>query len=67
MKNLAAKLFWLLLALAGAWAYVTLSFHRGEPINSAYIVIAAICTYAIGYRFYSKWIAARVQIAAITM
>ena len=60
MKNLAAKAFWLLLAFAGGWAYVTLSFHRGEPLNSAYILIAAICTYAIGYRFYSKWIAAHV-------
>ena len=60
MKDLAAKVFWLLLALAGGWAYVTLSFHRGESLNSAYILIAAICTYAIGYRFYSKWIAARV-------
>src|ERR1700747_129684 len=60
MKSLAAKLFWFLLTLAGAWAYFTLSFHGNEPINSAYIVIAAICTYAIGYRFYSKWIAARV-------
>src|SRR5262244_3519252 len=60
MKTFAAKLFWVLLALAGAWAYVTISSHRDEPINSAYILIAAICTYAIGYRFYSKWIAARV-------
>ena len=34
--------------------------HRGEHLNSAYILIAALCTYAIGYRFYSKWIAARV-------
>src|SRR5882724_3807007 len=60
MRNLAAKLFWFLLALAGAWAYFTLSFHRGEPVSSAYILIAALCSYAIGYRFYSKWIAARV-------
>src|ERR1700744_3876211 len=29
-------------------------------MNSAYILIAALCSYAIGYRFYSKWIAARV-------
>jgi carbon starvation protein len=60
MKNLAANVFWFLVALAGAWAYGTLSFHRGESLNSAYILIAALCTYAIGYRFYSKWIAARV-------
>jgi carbon starvation protein len=34
--------------------------HRGEPLNSAFILVAALCSYAIGYRFYSKWIAARV-------
>ena len=60
MKKVLASLFWLLLALAGAAAYATLAFRRSEPVNSAYILIAAVCTYAIGYRFYSKWIAARV-------
>src|SRR6185312_3037011 len=60
MKSFAAKIFWFLLALAAAWAYITLTFHGDAPISSAYIVIAALCTYAIGYRFYSKWIAARV-------
>ena len=60
MKKVLASLFWLLLALAGAAAYATLAFRRTEPINSAHILIAAVCTYAIGYRFYSRWIAARV-------
>ena len=41
-------------------AYATLALRRDEPINSAYLLVAALCTYAIGYRFYSKWIAARV-------
>ena len=59
MKKVLASLFWFLLALAGAAAYATLAFRRSEPVNSAYILIAAVCTYAIGYRFYSKWIAAR--------
>src|SRR6267142_405446 len=60
MKKILANLFWLLLAIAGAWAYATMALRRGEPINSAYIVLAALCSYAIGYRFYSKWIAVRV-------
>ena len=60
MKNTAIKFFWLLLAVCGAWAYATLALHHGERLNSSYILIAALCTYAIGYRFYSKWIAARV-------
>jgi len=60
MKKTVANFLWILLAVAGAWAYATLAFHRGEPLNSAYILVAALCTYTIGYRFYSKWIAARV-------
>ena len=60
MKKFLARVFWFLLALLGAWAFATLALHRGEEINSVYILIAALCTYAIGYRFYSKWIAARV-------
>ncbi len=53
-------LIWLLVSGAGALAYAVLAFRRGESINSAYLVLAAVCTYAIGYRFYSKWLAARV-------
>ena len=60
MKKLAGNFVWLLIALLGAWAYFTIALRRGEHINSVYILIAAICTYVIGYRFYSKWIAARV-------
>src|SRR3989441_7509828 len=51
---------WLAIALLGAWAYIVLATGRGEPVNSAYLLIAALCSYAIGFRFYSKWIAARV-------
>jgi carbon starvation protein len=60
MKKSVAALFWLLVALLGAVAYATIALRRGEPINSGYLVIAAVCTYAIGHRFYSKWLAARV-------
>src|SRR3954469_16708333 len=60
MKKAAATLIWFLVALLGAWAYFILARHRQEHLNSAFILIAALCSYAIGYRFYSKWIAARV-------
>ncbi|HZV34978.1 MAG TPA: carbon starvation CstA family protein [Verrucomicrobiae bacterium] len=62
MKKIFANVFWFLLAVAGAWAYATLALHRGETINSIYILIAALCSYAIGFRFYSKWIATRVLV-----
>lgn len=59
--NKALKfLVWLGVAVLGAWAYVAVTWHRGEHLSSAYILTAALCTYAIGYRFYSKWIAARI-------
>jgi len=60
MKKTIAAFFWLLVALLGTAAYATIALRRDEPINSAYLVIAAVCTYAIGHRFYSKWIAASV-------
>jgi carbon starvation protein len=60
VKKIMPRLLWLVIAALGAWAYLVLATRRGEAINSIYILTAALCTYAIGYRFYSKWIAARV-------
>ncbi|MGC8828677.1 MAG: carbon starvation CstA family protein [Verrucomicrobiia bacterium] len=60
MKRILKIVFWTLFSLSGAVAYLTISLHRQEHINSIYILIAAICSYVIGYRFYSKWIAAKV-------
>src|SRR4051812_2463297 len=60
MNSGLSKAAWLVVALFGAFAYVVLALHRQEHLNSAYILIAALCSYALGYRFYSKWIAARV-------
>jgi carbon starvation protein len=60
MRKIVNATLWVAVALIGAWAYLTLAVRRGEPINSGYILVAALCSYAIGFRFYSKWIAARV-------
>ncbi len=53
-------LIWLAVALLGALALATIALHRGEQINAMWLVVAAVCTYALGYRFYSKFIAAKV-------
>ncbi len=34
---------------------------RGEPVNSTWLVIGAVCTYLVGYRFYASFVAARVM------
>ncbi|HKX62040.1 MAG TPA: carbon starvation CstA family protein [Verrucomicrobiae bacterium] len=60
MKKILSTCLWLAVGFIGIFAYLTLAAKRGEPVNSGYILVAALCSYAIGYRFYSKWIAARV-------
>src|SRR5687767_2005481 len=54
------KLFWILVALVGAFAVGGVALHRSETINAMWIVVAAVCIYSLGYRFYSAWIAAKV-------
>ncbi|MGA0805522.1 MAG: carbon starvation CstA family protein [Pseudohongiellaceae bacterium] len=58
--TLPARLGWLALALLGAGALGGIALNRGESVNSLWLIVAAICVYAIGYRFYSAYIAARV-------
>src|SRR3954467_5815471 len=53
-------LIWLAVAALGALALATIAFHRHEPINAMWLVAAAVCSYALGYRFYSKFVAANV-------
>ena len=60
MKIGFPKLLWGGVALLGTGAYATLALRRGEHLSSAYLLLAALCSYAIGFRFYSKWIAAQV-------
>jgi carbon starvation protein len=60
MNRALSSLLWFVVAVLGAGAYGGIAFKRGEPLNSGYLLVAALCTYAIGYRFYSKWIAAKV-------
>ncbi|HEY0684962.1 MAG TPA: carbon starvation CstA family protein [Steroidobacter sp.] len=54
------KLLWVLVAAVGAFAIGGLAVHRGESINAMWIIVAAGCVYAIGYRLYSAWVAAKV-------
>ncbi len=51
---------WICIAGLGALAFATIALRRGEAINAMWLVIAALCTYALGYRFYSKFLAAKV-------
>ncbi|WP_156678477.1 carbon starvation CstA family protein [Sphingomonas profundi] len=58
--TLAGRLSWAAVALAGAVALAVVALRRGETINALWIVVAALCVYAVAYRFYGLFIARRV-------
>ncbi|SPM28176.1 Carbon starvation protein CstA, partial [Mycobacterium terramassiliense] len=54
--TLRHKLFFGAIAVVGAVAWAIIAFVRGETVNAVWFVVAAICTYIIGYRFYARLI-----------
>jgi carbon starvation protein len=58
--SLWKKLLWIAITLLGLGAIAVLAFSRGEQVNALWIVVAGLCAFAISYRFYSKWLAAKV-------
>jgi carbon starvation protein len=60
MRTHLPKLLWAAVAVLGAVALALIALHRGETINAAWLVIAAVCTYLVGYRFYARFLARRV-------
>ena len=60
MNDLAQKGLWVGVSLLGAASMAVLALSRGETVNAVWMVLAATCTYAIGYRFYSRFIATKV-------
>jgi carbon starvation protein len=53
-------LLWTLIAGLGAAGWGMLAWHRGETVNAAWLVVAAVGSYLIAYRFYSRFLATRV-------
>jgi carbon starvation protein len=51
---------WLFVGLAGAAGWGVLALHRGETISAAWLVLAAVGTYLLAFRFYSRFLADRV-------
>lgn len=55
-----AVLLWTAVALLGAVGWGVLALARGEKISAVWLVVAALGSYAIAYRFYSRFIVRRV-------
>ncbi len=54
------KIVFGIIAVIGAIAWAIIAFARGETVNAVWFVVAAICTYVIGFRFYARLIEMKV-------
>ena len=53
------KLLWAAVAALGAVSFGIVALNRGEAVNAAWLVVAAVCVYFIAYRFYGLFVANR--------
>jgi carbon starvation protein len=61
MKKILGHVLWVAIAIAAAIFLAGIAIDNGEPVNSFWLVLAAVCTYLIGFRFYAKFIAVKVM------
>ncbi|HUC63553.1 MAG TPA: carbon starvation CstA family protein [Alphaproteobacteria bacterium] len=60
MTSTMNKLLWGAIVALGAVSFGIVALQRGEPVNAAWLLIAAVCIYIISYRFYGLFIANKV-------
>ena len=60
MARLIRTLIWIAVAAGGAAALAVVALSRGETISAAWVVVAGLCSYAVAYRFYARFIGRRV-------
>jgi carbon starvation protein len=60
LVTLQAKFMWAAVAVLGAVSFAVVALTRGEPVNAAWLVVAAVCIYFISYRFYALYITGKV-------
>ena len=53
------KLLWTAIAILGAVSFGIIALNRGEAVNAAWLVVAAVCVYFLAYRFYGLFRARR--------
>jgi carbon starvation protein len=59
-RSLKSVLIWTAVAAVGAVAWTVLALARGETVSALWILFAALCSYAIAYRFYARFITYKV-------
>ena len=62
MSKLLRILLWVAISALGAGSVAYSALHEGETINALWLVVAGLCTFAVAYRFYSKWLVTKVLV-----
>ena len=57
--GVADQALWTGVAVLGAVSFAIVALNRGEAVNAAWLVVAAVCVYFIAYRFYGLFVANR--------
>lgn len=52
---------WAAVVCFGVIAFVMLALARGEPVSALWLMVAALCVYAIAYRFYARFLCVHVM------
>ncbi|PLR96931.1 carbon starvation CstA family protein [Bacillus sp. T33-2] len=60
MKALKSIIIWGLVSALGALGFAVMALNSGESINAIWLLTAAVCVYAVSYRFYSRFMAKKV-------
>ncbi|MBI2496747.1 MAG: carbon starvation protein A [Opitutae bacterium] len=58
--SLLRAVIWTLVVALGVAAIAVLAWSRGEPVSALWMVVAAVCVFAVAYRFHSAWLMAKV-------
>lgn len=62
MPKVFQILLWIAISAIGAGSVAFSAFHKGETINALWLVVAGLCSFAVAYRFYSKWLMTKVLV-----
>ena len=51
VKTLKSILLWGVITAVGAGAFGVIALSQGETINAVWLLVGAVCVYAVAYRF----------------
>jgi carbon starvation protein len=53
-------IIWTLVVIVGSGSIAFLALARNEPVSALWLVVAAVCVFAVAWRFHSAWLMAKV-------